>query len=95
MLVAFLSLINPGDEVILVAALLRELLARMRTWPARSPVYVPLRPPGWTFDPDELAAGFNDRTKAIVLCNPNNPTGTVFTREELEAIAAPVRRSGT
>jgi len=33
-----------------------------------------MRPPAWTFDPDELEAAFNDRTKAIILCNPNNPT---------------------
>jgi aminotransferase len=42
----------------------------------------------WTFDPDELARAFNERTKAIILNTPNNPTGKVFTREELQAIAA-------
>src|SRR5262245_17951315 len=46
----------------------------------------------WTFDPDELAAAFNDRTKAIILNTPNNPTGKVFTREELETIAALCRK---
>jgi len=51
-----------------------------------------VRPPHWKFDPDELAAAFNDRTKAIVLCNPNNPTGAVFTREDLEAVAALCRK---
>src|SRR5262249_61925003 len=50
--------------------------------------FVPARPPRWRFDPDELAAAFNDRTKAIILCNPNNPTGAVFTREDLEVIAS-------
>jgi len=44
--------------------------------------------PDWTFDPDELASAFNDRTKAIILNTPNNPTGKVFSRPELETIAA-------
>ena len=48
--------------------------------------------PAGRFDPDELAAAFNDRTKAIILCNPNNPTGTVFTRDDLEAVAALCRK---
>ena len=56
------------------------------------PRFVPLRPPHWRFDPDELADAFNDRTKAIILCNPNNPTGTVFSRDDLEAVAALCRK---
>ncbi len=47
---------------------------------------------GWTFDPDELAAAFNNRTKAIIINSPNNPTGKVFTRGELETIAALCRK---
>jgi aminotransferase len=91
MLVALVSLINPGDEVILTQPFYENY------WPdcvlaGATPRFVPLRPPGWRFDPDELAAAFNDRTKAIVLCNPNNPTGTVFTRADLEAVAALCRR---
>jgi aminotransferase len=91
MLVALLSLINPGDEVILSQPFYENY------WPdcvlaGAIPRFVPVRPPGWTFDPDELAAAFNDKTKAIVLCNPNNPTGTVCTREELEQIAALCRK---
>src|SRR4051812_4978525 len=87
MLVALLSMINPGDEVILSQPFYENY------WPdcvlaGAVPRFAPLRPPGWTFDPDELADTFNDRTKAIVLCNPNNPTGTVFARDDLEAIAA-------
>ena len=46
----------------------------------------------WTFDPDELAAAFSDRTKAIIINTPNNPTGKVFTRDELETIAALCRK---
>jgi aminotransferase len=91
MLVALLSLINPGDEVILTQPFYENY------WPdcvlaGALPRFVPLRPPAWRFDPDELAEGFNDRTKAIVLCNPNNPTGTVFPREDLEAVAALCRK---
>ncbi|WZO98703.1 aminotransferase class I/II-fold pyridoxal phosphate-dependent enzyme [Isosphaeraceae bacterium EP7] len=91
MLVALTGLINPGDEVILSEPFYENY------WPdcvlaGATPRFVPFRPPGWTFDFDELAAAFNDRTKAIILCNPNNPTGTVFTREELEQVAALCRK---
>ncbi len=47
---------------------------------------------GWSFDPDELAAAFNDKTKAIIINTPNNPTGKVFSREELEMIATLCRK---
>ena len=87
MLVVLLSLINPGDEVILTQPFYENY------WPdcviaGASARFVPIRPPHWRFDLDELAAAFNDKTKAIILCNPNNPTGTVFSRADLEAIAA-------
>ena len=51
-------------------------------------VLVSLRPPDWSFDPDELRRAFSPRTKAIIVNTPNNPTGKVFTRAELELIAA-------
>ncbi len=91
MLVTLLALMNPGDEVILTEPFYENY------WPdcvlaGATPRYLPIRPPHWTFDPDELAACFNDRTKAIILCNPNNPTGTVFSREELEQVAALCRK---
>jgi aminotransferase len=91
MLVALLSLINPGDEVILSQPFYENY------WPdcmiaGATPRFVPLRSPDWRFDLDELAAAFNDRTKAIILCNPNNPTGTVFSRADLEAIAGLCRK---
>jgi len=54
--------------------------------------YVTLRGRGWTFDPDELADAFNDKTRAIIVNTPNNPTGKVFSRDELEAIAALCRK---
>ena len=91
MLVALLSIINPGDEVILTQPFYENY------WPdcvlaGATPRFVPIRSPHWTFNPDELAAAFNDKTKAIILCNPNNPTGTVFTRSELEQVAALCRK---
>ncbi len=91
MLVALLSIVNPGDEVILSQPFYENY------WPdcvlaGAVPRFAPLRPPGWTFDPDELASAFNNRTKAIILCNPNNPTGTVFTRPDLEAVATLCRK---
>ena len=91
MLVALLALINPGDEVILTQPFYENYLPDCILSGA-TPRFVPLRPPGWSFDPDELAAAFTDRTKAIVLCNPNNPTGTVHTRAELEQVAALCRK---
>ncbi len=91
MLVVLLSLINPGDEVILTQPFYENY------WPdcalaGAIPRFVPLQPPGWRFDPDQLGAAFSDKTKAIILCNPNNPTGTVFTREDLEQVAALCRK---
>jgi aspartate/methionine/tyrosine aminotransferase len=52
------------------------------------PRFVPLRSPTWSLDPDELAAAFNTRTRAILINTPHNPTGKVFSRAELEMIAA-------
>ncbi len=91
MLVTLLSLVNPGDEVILTQPFYENY------WPdcalaGATPRFVPLQPPYWRFDPEQLAAAFNDKTKAIILCNPNNPTGTVFSREDLEAVAALCRK---
>jgi aminotransferase len=91
MLVALLSIINPGDEVILTQPFYENY------WPdcalaGAVPRFVPLRPPHWRFDTDQLAAAFNDKTKAIILCNPNNPTGTVFSRDDLDAVAALCRQ---
>ncbi len=91
MLVALISLINPGDEVILTQPFYENY------WPdcalaGAKPRFVPLRPPHWRFDPDELAAAFGEQTKAIVICNPNNPTGTVFSRHDLDLVAGLCRK---
>ncbi len=85
MIAAMLGLLDPGDRRRL-RAVLREL--RTRCDPVRSGAsdgHAP--PPDWTFDEGELRAAFNDRTRAIVVNSPNNPTGKVFSREELSAIA--------
>jgi aminotransferase len=85
MISSMLGIVNPGDEVVVFEpfyenygpdAILSGATAR----------YVKLRPPDWSFDPADLAAAFSPRTKAIILNSPNNPTGKVFTRSELEAI---------
>ena len=87
MLAALLALTDPGDEVIVFEpfyenygpdAILSDAVPR----------FVTLHAPDWRFDPEELAAAFTDRTRAIIINTPHNPTGKVFTREELEQIAA-------
>ncbi len=91
MLVALLATINPGDEVIISEPFYENYLPDLILAGA-TPRLVTIRPPDWRFAPDELAAAFNDRTKAIILCNPSNPTGHVFSREELEHVASLCRR---
>ncbi|HVF51768.1 MAG TPA: aminotransferase class I/II-fold pyridoxal phosphate-dependent enzyme [Pyrinomonadaceae bacterium] len=87
MIAAMMATVNPGDEVVIFEPFYENYAPDVILSDAR-PRYVPLRAPDWTFDRDELRAAFNDQTKAIIICNPNNPTGKVFTREELEYIAA-------
>ncbi|MBI3243436.1 MAG: aminotransferase class I/II-fold pyridoxal phosphate-dependent enzyme [Chloroflexi bacterium] len=81
------GLINPGDEVIILEPYY-EVYAPNVIMAGGAPRFVPLRPPNWSFDPDELAAAFNNRTRAILINTPHNPTGKVFSRAELETIAA-------
>ncbi|HEX8773569.1 MAG TPA: aminotransferase class I/II-fold pyridoxal phosphate-dependent enzyme [Pyrinomonadaceae bacterium] len=87
MLAAMMATVDPGEEVILFEPFYENYAPDAILSDAR-PRYVPLRAPDWTFDRDELSAAFNARTKAIIVCNPNNPTGKVFTRDEMEFIAA-------
>ncbi|HXV42585.1 MAG TPA: aminotransferase class I/II-fold pyridoxal phosphate-dependent enzyme, partial [Anaerolineae bacterium] len=80
------GLINPGDEVIIFEPFY-EVYAPNVLMAGGIPRFVPLRPPQWQFDPAELAAAFNNRTRAILINTPHNPTGKVFSRAELETIA--------
>ena len=87
MYAAIMALVNPGDEVILIEPFFDTYLPAIQ-WAGGVPVYVPLRPPAWTFDPAELRAAFTEKTRVIVINTPHNPTGRVLTRDELELIAA-------
>lgn len=86
MIAAMMAIVNPGDEVIVFEPFY-ENYGPDAILSGATPRYVTLRAPDWSFDPDELAATFNDKTKAIIINTPNNPTGKVFDREELEIIA--------
>lgn len=86
MIATMLAVIDPGDEVIVFEpfyenygpdAILSDAVTR----------YVTLHPPDWSFDPDELRAAFNERTRAIIINTPHNPTGKMFSFEELRLIA--------
>src|ERR1041384_514742 len=87
MISAMMATVDPGDEVVVFEpfyenygpdAILSDAVPR----------YVSLRAPDWSFDRAELRAAFNEKTRAIIVCNPNNPTGKVFTRDEMEFIGS-------
>ncbi|CAN4091079.1 unnamed protein product [Withania somnifera] len=84
------AIINQGDEVILFDPSYETYETCIRL-AGGLPVYVPLDPPHWSLDPNKLAKSFTARTKAIVLNSPHNPTGKVFTKDELEIIAEACR----
>ncbi len=86
MISAMMATVDPGDEVIVFDPYYENYAPDAILSDAK-PRYVPLRAPDWSFDRDELRAAFNPQTKAIIICNPNNPTGKVFTRTEMEFIA--------
>jgi aminotransferase len=86
MIAALMALINPGDEVIIFEPFYENYGPDARLSRA-TPRFVKLSPPDWHFDEKELRAAFNARTRAIIINTPNNPTGKVFTREELTFIA--------
>jgi aminotransferase len=86
MMATFLALVDPGDEVIAFQPFYENYGPDALLSGAR-PVWVPLHPPDWRFDPDELRRAFTPRTRAIIVNTPNNPTGRVFTRDELTVIA--------
>jgi len=102
MMSTMLAIIDPGDEVVIFEPFY-ENYGPDAILSGATPRYVTLREPDpsarpgspradWTFDPDELAAAFNEKTKAIIINTPNNPTGKVFSHEELETIAALCRK---
>ena len=83
---AILGLTDPGDEVIVFEPVYDTYVPNL-IMAGVAPCYVPLRGDGWSFDADELAKAFNPRTKAIIVNTPHNPTGKVFSRDELRTIA--------
>ena len=88
---AILGLTDPGDEVIVFEPVYDTYVPNM-VMAGVTPRYVPLRGENWTFDPDELARAFNRRTRAIIVNTPHNPTGKVYSREELGVIAEQCQR---
>jgi len=86
MMVAMMTACNPGDTVIVFSPFYENYGADTILSGAK-PVYVPLHPPEFEFDPVELRSRFEQGAKALILCNPANPTGKVFTRKALEIIA--------
>jgi aminotransferase len=93
MMAAMLGVLDPGDEVVVFEPFY-ENYGPDAILSGAVPRYVTLHEPDWRLDPDELAAAFNDRTRAIIINTPNNPTGKVFTREELSQIAALCQKWG-
>ena len=86
MMAAMMTACNPGDKVVVFSPFYENYVADTILSGAE-PIYVPLRPPGFSFDPAELRRAFEQRPKALILCNPSTPTGKVFTRDELLQIA--------
>jgi len=93
MMSAALAVIDPGDEVVVFEPFY-ENYGPDAILSGATPRYVTLHEPDWHFDETELAAAFNDRTRAIIINTPNNPTGKVFTRAELDQIAALCKKWG-
>src|SRR5437899_5108423 len=85
MIAALMAVINPSDEVVIFEPFY-ENYGPDTILSGAAPRFVKLRPPDWSFDRDQLAAAFGPSTKAIILNTPNNPTGKVFARAELEFI---------
>jgi aspartate/methionine/tyrosine aminotransferase len=86
MMATMMALVDPGDEVIMFQPFY-ENYGPDALLTGATPVWVHLRPPHWTFDPDELRRAFSSKTRAIIVNTPNNPTGHVFSRPELTQIA--------
>ena len=87
MMTAMMTVTNPGDKVVIFSPFYENYGADTILSGAE-PIYVPLTPPAFNFDPEMLEDAFRQHPKALILCNPSNPCGKVFTRAELETIAA-------
>ena len=86
MMCAMMTVCNPGDKVAIFSPFYENYMADTILCGAQ-PIFIPLVPPAYTFDPALLEKAFQDGAKALVLCNPSNPCGKVFSLEELELIA--------
>lgn len=84
---ACLALLNPGDEVILFEPYYGYHKATLESVGAK-PVYVKLDPPNWKIDFDALKSAITSKTRAVLICNPSNPCGKVFTKDELDSLGA-------
>jgi aminotransferase len=87
MLASLMAVCNPGDRVILFSPFY-ENYGPDAILSGAEPVFVPLVPPDYSFDPSQLQRAFEGGARALVLCNPSNPSGKVFTRQELQIIAS-------
>lgn len=94
MMTAMMTVADPGDEVIVFSPFYENYGADAILSGAK-PVFIPLHPPEYRFDREELRRAFERRPKALILCNPSNPSGRVFRREELEFIAGLAREFDT
>src|SRR6059036_3471871 len=93
MLSTLLAVLNPGDQVIIFEPFYENYGPGCIISGAQ-PTFVPLEPPDFTFDPDRLRRAVTPRTRAIIFNSPNNPIGKVFSRQELQIIAALCREHG-
>lgn len=91
MMAAMMTICNPGDKVAIFSPFYENYGADTILSGAE-PIYIPLVPPEFNFDPEVLEQAFKDGAKALVLCNPSNPSGKVFTLEEMQTIADIIRR---
>ncbi|MCR4786350.1 MAG: pyridoxal phosphate-dependent aminotransferase [Lachnospiraceae bacterium] len=85
MICAMMTICNPGDKV-MVFSPFYENYGADAILSGADPIYIPLVPPEYDFDPDLVEDGFRQGAKAIIICNPSNPCGKVFTKDELETI---------
>ena len=86
MIASLMAIVNPGEEVIVFEPFY-ENYGPDTILCGANPRFITLHEPDWHFDEKELARAFNNKTKAIIINTPNNPTGKVFSREELQFIA--------